>query len=372
MPPTLSQRTSAATGPARDQPWKKPRWGRCLWLQEVVEFEQTGANVANAAMMSTMSSASAILSRLARGPSYDFDDYDDYHFPSSAPFLPAEDQGAPSVDPPPLGVPLKSCLKRASPTRVAKRAVQWNMCSNSTLLVSPYPKDRLTDWFYNEDDFLAFEADANKPKPKKKPAWATGGKRRRRSSTGGNNQNARTSLVTPEEANSASGEEDASNAFLLSYDDEAENAPLQQQYAALDECQPVSKRHCLPVVPPPPPTMPPIEPPPTTRPPPTNNPLAAAAAAYAAAATGLSKRRGLSQRAGDPPYALPPPPPPTDPPPPPPVEQRAARPSLSTRTRRESRMLSEIETLGIEELKQKIRQVATTRRERLGISQPIA
>ena len=104
------------------------------------------------------------------------------------------------------------------------------------------------------------------------------------------------------------------------------------------------------------------------------DPLAAAASAAADSATGLSLRRVDSIEPSTS-FSLPAapvlPPPATDaaifaPGPPSHQTDSGDACNASTRTRREARLLAEVNAIsGVEELKMKIRQVAATRRERL-------
>lgn len=315
--------------------------------------------------------------------------------------------------------PIKSILVKNrkyapsdSPVKSKERThrLTWDEPKNACLFVSPYDKDRLEEWFYTDEDFEEFERDASR-KPAKK-----------RASSGGRKKRARAPPPSPARGMGVEGEDSASSAdavergafeaALRALDGEAtgqtqleeeaadpglggnENRPKSGNVELLQDAEidaanallPPSKRRAY--------SRPMFtwddpkeeEQPFTTT---TSHPLASVASSSLAslAAPSSSSSRALPPT---PLQATPAPElpkslllPPTQWRPPTigggkaaaganPYAMHAAATALShapsaptsLRARRESRE-SAFGSLGIEELKQKIRQVATTRRERL-------
>jgi len=240
---------------------------------------------------------------------------------------------------------LKSCLRR-SPKQTRAKSLRWDTPSNAVTYVPRYDEDHLEDFFYTEEDFAFFEADANRPKPKKKPTWATGGKRRR-SSGGGKKTPPRPSPATSQEMPIAAVSTDVYSVgnvgFAFGDDDSdaaaeddgaAENVPLQEERSAKRSClpSPWSGGAQLAGLPPalPPPSLPPDAL--------TQSTAASTAVSHYCPPVRAPPSAAVASAAS----ALPPP-----------------------RTRREARLLTEIQTLGVDELKQKIREVASSRRQHL-------
>ena len=286
----------------------------------------------------------------------------------------------------------KSCLKRDAPLleeRAPKRCITIAEESNDVLLfVSPYEEDRLSEWFYQEEDFEEFENDARGKKKKKKVGG--GGKRRRPPPAPAKKHEP--DLVTPDDLATMAG-------VIFPAACGARNVNVQQQLddqASASALPPAKRRMCgatdatmadvsFAAIAAPSAALPPTLTTPMTSfengsgALTTHDPLAAAAAAAAAAAVGLAPRRARSTE-----------PPPIPPPMPPPTLSAAdwaeeewagkapaalavsAAPTMRTRGRSQVRLLSEVNELGVEELKQKIRDVASARRERLQHGVPIS
>lgn len=257
-------------------------------------------------------------------------------------------------------VPRYAVDAKRSPPRV-KKAVSFDSPSNCITEMTPYSKSRLEEWFYTDEDFEEFERDASGKKKRK-------GNGRRRRGGGAKRPRAAASSPAPlavtqeeeeEEAADAHAHADASGgveAMLMLGDDptlDAENrssqASSQQQWQL---GAPPAKRHQA-----------------ILSAPSTADPLTAAAASAAAAAAGLRPptRRGLTRRDGiDPLLDAPESSTASTPPPSAALGEAGGRGGMATR-HRESRVAGggEVSQLGIDDLKAKIRQIASTRRQRL-------
>jgi hypothetical protein len=211
-----------------------------------------------------------------------------------------------------------------------KKSVAWDDDANALEYMTPYDKEHLEEWFYTDEDFEEFERDAR------------GGSRKKRSGGGRRKKRQRPQAAPLQLACGSEGAENAPSQHLLE-DVDAADASTTSKRRALGDADPY-----------------------------VADPLAAAAAAAAAAASGLASRRGggatsassssssassdttQSSLGWNPSMRA--------------VSTHATTESGSMqalRTRREARMLAEINSLGIDALKAKIRQVAQTRRERL-------
>lgn len=105
--------------------------------------------------------------------------------------------------------PIKSILVKNrkyapsdSPVKSKERThrLTWDEPKNACLFVSPYDKDRLEEWFYTDEDFEEFERDASR-KPAKK-----------RASSGGRKKRARAPPPSPARGMGVEGEDSASSA----------------------------------------------------------------------------------------------------------------------------------------------------------------
>ena len=268
----------------------------------------------------------------------------------AASLCPAEHDGPDALLPEPpqpvarLGI--KSCLRRECDSsqpavKEGRRVVFGGEESNDTLLfVSPYDKDALGEWFYSEEDFEDFEADANGRKRKKK---------KRKRATPAKASAAQASEAEPtHEPDAVTAEDQTGVTFPIPTADEQNVHQLPP--SAVPDCEtesPAKRRayatgassstfplanHIASAQP---------------------DPLAAAASAAAAAATGLANRSIAPAATYVDPAPLPPPS--TKPP---------AEATAPMRTRREVRLLSEVNQ-SVDDLKSKIREVASARRERI-------
>ena len=295
----------------------------------------------------------------------------------AASHCPAEHDGADACAPEPPQPPprpgMKSCLRRESDSyrlagKEGRRVVFGGEEANATLLfVSPYDKDALGEWFYSEEDFEDFEADANGKKRKKK------GKRKRATPAKASPAQASAAHASPAREPDAVTAEDlqimAGVLFPAASADEQNvyqlPPPPPASAAAAPDCEMESpaKRRVSPssaaaasgAAPAASPLANHILSPTAAAP---SDPLAAAASAAAAAATGLANRRPASVAPSATFVAPAPLPPPT-------TKAPAAPADLAPmRTRREVRLLSEVNQ-SVDDLKHKIREVASARRERI-------
>ena len=268
----------------------------------------------------------------------------------AASLCPAEHDGPDALLPEPpqpvarLGI--KSCLRRECDSsqpavKEGRRVVFGGEESNDTLLfVSPYDKDALGEWFYSEEDFEDFEADANGRKRKKK---------KRKRATPAKASAAQASEAEPtHEPDAVTAEDQTGVTFPIPTSDE-QNVHQLPPSAMLDcEMESPAKRRAY-ATGASSSTFPLANHIASAQP----DPLAAAASAAAAAATGLANRSIAPAATFVAPAPLPPPS--TKPP---------AEATAPMRTRREVRLLSEVNQ-SVDDLKSKIREVASARRERI-------